>query len=431
MENQDVSRRTLLKGGGAALAELTVLRVAGLAQAFGDPGEEVIPWLDQPGPLPLPPTIVGNPLDWEKLDSWLTPAHNFFYVTHYGILQNPDPSTWRVDITGLVARPQSLTLSDLKARARQEVDFTIECSGNEETPKDGFLSPLVGNGRWGGTPLAPLLEEAGLLRQATEIVFWGMDSGKVTIRDNVGIVSGGKTGKIEPDGEGGSDLTITEHFARSMSVREALHPDNLLCYEMNGEPLPPEHGFPVRLIAPGWYGVANVKWLTRIDVLDHRFAGRFMARDYVSIREQQRGDETVWTFNTVRHELLKSAPAKVTRQHDRYHIMGAAWGAPVAAVEVQVDDGPWMPTWLQRQADDERSTAAMDDGSAMHRRRHSYAWKFWHFDWGKPSSGEHKVRSRAFDVYGNIQPAPDDPYLASKRTYWESNGQITRRVLIQ
>jgi DMSO/TMAO reductase YedYZ molybdopterin-dependent catalytic subunit len=151
MENQDVSRRTLLKGGGAALAELTVLRVAGLAQAFGDPGEEVIPWLDQPGPLPLPPTIVGNPLDWEKLDSWLTPAHNFFYVTHYGILQNPDPSTWRVDITGLVARPQSLTLSDLKARARQEVDFTIECSGNEETPKDGFLSPLVGNGRWGGT----------------------------------------------------------------------------------------------------------------------------------------------------------------------------------------------------------------------------------------------------------------------------------------
>jgi DMSO/TMAO reductase YedYZ molybdopterin-dependent catalytic subunit len=100
MENQDLSRRTLLKGGGAALAELTVLRVTGLAQAFGDPGEEVIPWLDQPGPLPLPPTIVGNPLDWEKLDSWLTPAHNFFYVTHYGIFQNADPSTWRVDIRG-------------------------------------------------------------------------------------------------------------------------------------------------------------------------------------------------------------------------------------------------------------------------------------------------------------------------------------------
>ena len=92
--------------------------------------------------------------------------------------------------------------------------------------------------------MAPLLEQVGLLRDAIEVVFWGMDSGKVTIRDNSGIISGGNTGTVDPDGEGGLDLTITEHFARSMSVREALHPDNLLCYEMNGEPLPPEHGFP-------------------------------------------------------------------------------------------------------------------------------------------------------------------------------------------
>jgi DMSO/TMAO reductase YedYZ molybdopterin-dependent catalytic subunit len=436
MENYQISRRSLLKGGGSVWAGLTALQIGGPASAFGNADDEVIPWLDQPPPPPFPPSAVGNQLVWEKLDSWLTPADELFYVTHYGILHNLDPSTWRVDITGLVARPQSVTLDDLKARARREVDFTIECSGDHGFP---FVTGLVGNARWGGTPLAPLLEEAGLLRQATEIVFWGKDSGQVTIRDNGGVLSGGRTGTVEPDAEGGLDLTITEHFARSMSVREALHPDNLLCYEMNGVQLPDEHGFPLRLIAPGWYGVANVKWLTRIEVLGQRFAGRFMARDYVSIREQQHGHETVWTFNTVRHELLKSAPAKVTRRHGRYHIMGAAWGAPIAAVEVQVDDGPWMPTWLQRragmgaeaQADDERSTPAMDDGSAIHRRRHSYAWKFWHFDWGKPSSGEHKVRSRAFDVYGNIQPAPDDPYLASKRTYWESNGQITRRVLIQ
>jgi DMSO/TMAO reductase YedYZ molybdopterin-dependent catalytic subunit len=331
-----------------------------------------------------------------------------------------------------------VTLDDLKTRARQEVDFTIECSGNDEIPEAGVFSPLVGNARWGGTPLAPLLEEAGLLRQATEIVFWGMDSGKVTIRDNVGIVSGGTTGTIEPDGEGGSDLTITEHFARSMSVREALHPDNLLCYEMNGGPLPPEHGFPLRLIAPGWYGVANVKWLTRIDVLDHRFSGRFMARDYVSIREQQHNGESFWTFTTVSHELLKSAPAKVTRRNGRYAIMGVAWGAPISAVEVQVDGGPWRPARLERppsiraaaEADDGPATAEMDRDTAIRRGRRSYAWKFWRFEWGMPAAGEHRIRSRALDVYGNMQPAPDDPFLASKRTYWENNGQITRRVLI-
>ena len=170
----------------------------------------------------------------------------------------------------------------------------------------------------------------------------GADRGTVTIRDNSGILSGGQTGTVEPDAGGGLDLTITEQFARSMSLDEALNRDNLLCYEMNGEPLPPENGFPVRLIAPGWYGVANVKWLTRIEVMDHRYAGHFMARDYVSIREEQRDGETVWTFTTVSHDRLKSAPAKVTRRDNRYAIMGAAWGAPIAAVEVRIDDGPWM-----------------------------------------------------------------------------------------
>jgi DMSO/TMAO reductase YedYZ molybdopterin-dependent catalytic subunit len=165
----------------------------------------------------------------------------------------------------------------------------------------------------GGRALAPLLQEAGVLEQGSEVIFWGADQGTVTIRDNSGVVSGGQTGAVEPDAGGALDLTITEQFARSMSLDEALNRDNLLCYEMNGKPLPPANGFPVRLIAPGWYGVANVKWLTRIEVVDHRYAGRFMARDYVTIREEQRG-ETVWTFTTVSHDRLKSAPAKVTRR---------------------------------------------------------------------------------------------------------------------
>jgi DMSO/TMAO reductase YedYZ molybdopterin-dependent catalytic subunit len=408
IKNPEISRRTLLKDGGAALAGLTVLRVAGPAHAFGQSGGEVIPWLDQPPPFPFP-EFGGNVLKWEELDSWLTPTDNFHFVNHFGTPNGLDESTWRVGIAGLVARPQSLTLADLKARPRREVDFTLECSGNNGTGLD-FATGFIGNARWAGARLAPLLEQAGVLEHAIEVIFYGADSGTLTIRDNSGIVSGGQTGVVEPDAGGGLDLTITERFARSMSLNDALNRDNLLCYEMNGEPLPPANGFPVRLIAPGWYGVANVKWLTRIEVIDRRYAGNFMARDYVTIREGQRNGETVWTFATVRHDRLKSAPAKVTRSGNRYAIMGAAWGAPISAVEVRIDNGPW-------------AAAKLADSPSHTQESRSHAWRFWTFDWGTPASGEHRITSRAFDIDGNIQPAPDNPFLASRRTFWEANGQ--------
>jgi DMSO/TMAO reductase YedYZ molybdopterin-dependent catalytic subunit len=413
MEPHDVSRRTLLKGGGAAVAGLTMLRVAGPAQAFpGHRGEQVIPWEDQPEPNPVPEDVF-NLLVWEELDSWLTPADDFFVVTHYGI-PVLDAADYRLDVTGLVAEPRSLTLDDLKARPRREVTFTLECSGNTGLP---FFIGGIGNARWAGTPLAAVLRQACVLDEATEVVFWGHDRGEVTIRDNSGVLRGGRTGRVAPDGAGGLDLTITERFARSMSLEDALHPDNLLCYEMNGVPLPPEHGFPVRLIAPGWYGVANVKWLTHIEVIDRPFRGRFMARDYVTFREELRGSETVWTFTMVTHDRLKSAPAKVTRRDRRYAILGAAWGAPIARVEVQIDGGPWMEATLDRQP-------------SRRKRSRQYAWTFWKLHWGTPSAGLHTVRSRAIDVDGNVQPAPDDPSIANKVTFWESNGQITRRVRI-
>jgi DMSO/TMAO reductase YedYZ molybdopterin-dependent catalytic subunit len=417
VETPDVSRRTVLKGGGAAVAGLTVLQVAGPAQAFpqqpGQVPETVIPWLDQPTTNPEPPAALRNLLVWEELDSWYTPADNFFVVNHYN-----EPALtardWRLGITGLVEHKQSLTLAELKARARHEVDFTLECSGNTGLP---FFIGGIGNARWAGTPLAPLLRRTGVLKQGREVIFWGADAGEVTIRDNSGVLRAGSTGTVVPDGSGGLDLTITERFARSMTLQEALNPDNLLCYEMNGAPLRREHGFPVRLIAPGWYGVANVKWLSNIEVRDSRHQGRFMARDYVTIREEVRDGQTVWTFTSVSRDRLKSAPAKVTRQGDRYAIMGAAWGAPIARVEVRVDQGPWRAAKLVRHS---------------HRGKMSreFAWTFWQFPWGNPAPGEHTVTSRAFDVNDNVQPAPNDPYLASKVTYWESNGQITRRVII-
>ena len=386
MTRSAISRRTLVRQGGAALAGLSVLRLAGPARAFQDePGGEVVPWLDQPEPNPEPEAIVRQ-LEWEQLDSWLTPTDQFFVIKHFNEPELNERD-WRLTIDGLVARPMALTLDDLKARARREVTFALECSGNTGLP---FFIGGVGNATWAGTPLAPLLEEAGVEEAGSEVVFWGADAGEQTWRE----------------------MTITERFARSMSLADALNADTLLAYEMNGEELPNLHGYPLRLIAPGWYGVANVKWLTRIEVLDRRYQGHFMARDYVTIREEEVDGETVWTFTAVGRDRLKSAPAKVIRRGGRYGIQGAAWGAPIAGVEVRIDDGPWRPATLGEGAGEE------------------FAWAFWTVDWGRPDPGEHTVASRARAVDGEVQPAPDDPLLAGKTTYWESNGQITRRVRI-
>jgi len=409
----DLTRRNVLRAGGAALAGLAVMRIAGPAQAF--PGnqedETVIDWVDQPAPLP--PGVeegVGHPLIWERLQDRIIPANEFFTVKHYG--EPPiDAAAWRVDVRGLVARPQSWSLADLRARNRREVEFTLECSGNTGLP---FFIGGVGNAAWGGTSLAEVLRRARPLPQATEVVFWGADSGPVDVPGGWNLPS-----PERPDSPGpGGTISGTEYFARSMSIADAMAPDNLLCYEMNGQDLTPEHGAPVRLIAPGWYGVANVKWLNGIEVVDQRFAGRFMAREYVTIREEERDGQTVWTFATVGHARLKSAPARVTRRGDQYMITGVAWGAPIEHVEVRIDGGPWTAAVV---------TETEADGDAL---RAGYTWTFWTFDWGRPAVGEHTVECRAFDTDGNVQPAPDDPFLTSKLTYWESNGWITRRVNI-
>ncbi len=176
-----------------------------------------------------------------------------------------------------------------------------------------------------------------------------------------------------------------------------------------------------------------MKWLTRIEIIDHRYAGRLMARDYVSIREQERNGQTIWTFTTVGHVRLKSAPGRVVRRNGRYAIRGAAWGAAISTVQVQIDNGPWVTARLESQSEathlEEGTVTTLDNSFHDRRQSRGYAWTFWNFNWGTPSSGEHTIRSRAFDIAGNMQPAPDDPFLASKRTYWESNGQITRKVV--
>jgi DMSO/TMAO reductase YedYZ molybdopterin-dependent catalytic subunit len=385
MNVPQMSRRELLRQSGAALVGLTLLQSPWLAQAFPRrPGEEVIPWVEQP----QAPSSDFNLLNWQELDSWITPNQKFFRVVHYNKPRGPaiDEREWRLEITGLVKRPMTFTLRDLKARPRQEVIFTLECSGNRPQLSHG----AVGTATWAGTPLAPLLQEAGVTDQGIEAVFVGSDVGEEEVRG----------------------IKMPQNFARSLSLADAVNPNHLLCYEMNGEPLPQPHGFPLRLIAPGWYGIASIKWLKRIEVRDTRYMGRFMAREYVTLREEQHGSETVWTETSVGRALLMSVPAKVTRKNGQYRIAGAAWGAPIARVEVQINGGPWLPATI------DRSEEA------------AFAWKIWSLDWQKPSPGEHAIVSRAIDTQGNIQPAMDDPRIAKKHTRWESNGQWTRRIRI-
>jgi DMSO/TMAO reductase YedYZ molybdopterin-dependent catalytic subunit len=386
MSSSGVTRRDVLRMGGAAAASLATFSIAGPASAFPrQAGDEVIPWLDQPAMNPVP-DVIGTQLVWEGLTSWLTPTEEFFTIKHYN-LPAIDVRNWKLDLTGLVDRPRMLSLDEIRARPRAEVTFTLECSGNSAFP---FNPGLIGNARWAGTPLAAVLQEAGIQAAGKEVVFFGTDAGEEMVRA----------------------VKITETFARSMSVEDAMNEGALLCYEMNGEPLTPAHGFPVRLIVPGWYGVANVKWLARIEVLDTRYAGKFMGRDYVTLREEQRDGQTVWTFTSVTKDRLKSAPAKVTRAGGHYTVMGAAWGAAIAGVEVKIDEGPWLPATVSRNQESD------------------VTWAFWTRDWGMPAAGEHTITSRAIDTGGQVQPAMDDPRITKKLTYWEANGQITRRVRI-
>jgi DMSO/TMAO reductase YedYZ molybdopterin-dependent catalytic subunit len=385
----NLTRRDVVQGT-AALTALALLHSSKAAQAFPSrPGEVVIPWLDQPPPMDNP--SVGTQLVWEELDSWITPNEKFFQVTHFG-WPAIDAATWKLEIDGLVRQSLSLTLDDIKSRVRQEEIVTLECSGNHGFP---VFTGAVGNARWTGTPLAPLMEEAGVLAEGIEVVFWGTEQGEVRLEDPT------------------RNVTMMQNFARSMSLADAMSPHNILAYEMNGVPLPEKNGFPLRLIAPGWYGIANVKWLKRIEVKDRRFESQFMGRDYVTIREEEHNGETVWAETSVGRMNLKSAPARVTRVEDAYRVIGAAWGAPLDRVEVQVDDGPWQPATFDRTEEA------------------PFAWRLWSYDWPDAAPGEHRVTSRAIDTAGNVQPAMDDPSIANKHTYWESNGQITRRVMIE
>src|SRR5688572_29747905 len=175
MKEREISRRAVLHGS-AALAGLVALGVSrdALAALEAAAEEQVIPWLDQPPPPAFPPEEGGQQLVWEELGGFLTPTAKFFYVQHYGPRVIPAPG-WRLAVGGLVRRPIALSLAELRKRPRKELTFTLECSGNHGFPD---FTGAVGTATWAGTPLAPLLREAGPLPEAREVVFWGADAGE-------------------------------------------------------------------------------------------------------------------------------------------------------------------------------------------------------------------------------------------------------------
>jgi DMSO/TMAO reductase YedYZ molybdopterin-dependent catalytic subunit len=225
------------------------------------------------------------------------------------------------------------------------------------------------------------------------VAFWGADTGKEQIRKQ----------------------DVDQNFARTLGMTDALRDDILLGYEMNGQPLSPGHGAPVRLIVPGFYGIAWVKWLMQVEVRERRLMNRFTARDYVTLRGQEKDGKTTYTETAVGPMNVKSLVARVARRKDAkdgtIRVSGAAWTqGKIKSVELKIDDGDWTPVKL-------------DEAHAG-----SHAWVFWSYDWKDAKAGEHTLTSRATDDRGRVQPTADDPEIRLKKTYWEAYAQLPRKI---
>jgi DMSO/TMAO reductase YedYZ molybdopterin-dependent catalytic subunit len=357
-----------------------------------EPGEELVPFQNVPRSTP-------NSLDWETLTEWLTPQDQVFSVQHYGIPEF-DAAQHELEITGLVERPKKLSLAELKALPRQDQLMTLECSGNGSSP--GF-SNAVYNSKWTGTPLAPLLKECGLKPEALEVVFFGHDRKEEILRPGTP-----------------RELKVEVPFGRSLSLDDALRLNLLLAYERNGGPIEKRNGAPLRLIVPGWYGIANVKWLRRIEVRDRRYMGRYMGRDYVTVRGERHGNEVMFVESSVSRMNLKSVIARVTRRPAKdgqvpLKAYGAVWGdgTPIQKVEVQLDGGEWRAAKLDEQP------------------LEKYCWRFFTIDLGPVVPGKHKLAARGTDASGRIQPTAQDDEIALKKTYWEAYQQWPREINVE
>lgn len=386
---REISRREMLRQAGLVTAGLALTPVPGWPAAWFRAVDEIVPFTD------IPPNFTGrrngdeqfpgqnlSAQDLRNLTSWVTPIEDFFAVAHYGYPE-VDAASYRLTLGGLVGQPVSLTLAELRGLPRVERTTVFECSGNSR----GTVHGMVGNATWAGAELRPLIERAAPAADAREVHFWAADSGTEEIRG----------------------AEYPQNFARSMSLAQVLERNPILAYEMNGQPLPVVHGFPVRLIVPGWYGIAQVKWLERVDLAADRLMTRFMAKDYVTLMGREENGVTEWVETSVTRQRVKSVIARVTRNEDVFTIFGAAWsdGTPLRSVEVRVDEGAWATAALETQGD-------------------PYSWTFFTLETRGIAPGEHTLVSRATDSEGRTQPVD----LSLKRTRWENNELFTRTIMV-
>jgi len=381
------TRREVLKGS-LAVAGLSVFGVPEWAfPAFAE-SEALVPFTDIPENFPLVTAPDRRIIDIRKIDGPFTPRDQFFTTQHYG---HPavDPTTFRLKISGLVDRPTSLSLDELRRMHGEDLVAGFECSGNRRP-----LQGLSGNGRWTGVPLRSVLDHAGVKPQAREFVFFGADHSEEEVEF--------RTNKYK----------VEQQFGRSLSREKALSREPFLAYALNGEPLTVHQGSPLRLMVPGWYGVANVKWLSEIHVQEEQYLGKFQARWYRTLKGEMIDGEMKWTETAVTHMQLKSFIARVTRDGSRLKVLGVVLndGTPLKSVEVRVDDGPWQP-------------ATMDPATSG-----KYSWKLFTCAWNGATPGEHTIVSRVTDVNGKVQPTEKE--LETKKTFLEDNSQFPRKVMI-
>ena len=381
------TRREILKGS-LAVAGLGVLGLPDWVLPALAQGESLVPFTDLPPTINLTPAADRRIIDIRKIDGPFTPKDQFFTTQHYGHPEI-DPAAFRLKISGLVDRPLSLSLGDLRKMRSTDIVFGFECSGNRRP-----LQGLTSNGRWTGVPLRAVLYQAGVRAQAREFVFFGADHGEEEV-DFRGTIT-----------------KVDQQFGRSLSRDKALSPEPLLAYAMNGEPLTRHQGFPLRLIIPGWYGVANVKWLSHIHLQEDQYLGKFQARWYRTLRGEMIGGEMKWTETAVTHLQLKSFIARVTSDGSRHNVFGVVLndGTPIRSVEVRVDEGPWQP-------------ATLDPST-----KEKYSWKLFNYVWNGATPGEHTLVSRVTDVTGKVQPTTEE--LVNKKTFLEDNSQYPRKVMI-
>jgi DMSO/TMAO reductase YedYZ molybdopterin-dependent catalytic subunit len=375
--------RSILALAGLSVPGLPEWVLPALAQ-----GETLVPFTDLPEKITLSSAPDRRIIDIRTIDGPFTPADQFFTTQHYGHPEI-DPTAFRLKITGLVDRPKSLSLDELKKMKSAELIFGFECSGNRRP-----LQGLCSNGRWTGVPLRTVLEQAGVKPQAREIVFFGADHGEEEVEF--------RTQKYKVD----------QQYGRSLSRDQALSPEPFLAYALNGAPLTRHQGSPLRLLIPGWYGAPNVKWLTHIHAQEEQYLGKYQARWYRTLRGEMIDGEMKWKETAITRMQLKSFIARVTKDGSRHKVLGVVLhdGTPIKSVEIKVDDGPWQ-------------AATMDPATSS-----KYSWKLFTYAWNGATPGEHTLVSRVTDVKGKVQPTAEE--LEVKKTFLEDNSQHPRKVMI-